>query len=115
LLSWLRARFGVFPEHGFTGDSIYPVNFFNGNGSISSLACPYGDTEDYHQLNGNAGIHYQRNGNAGGSEQEVPCPLGQPYRRESPAKQPVLCLGASAMETILASNILRKEVCVKKN
>ena len=37
---WSRNRYGVFPEHGFAGDEMYPDKYEDGRGQVrSNLGC----------------------------------------------------------------------------
>ena len=71
---WCKYRYGVFPEDGFEGDRLYPAFYKEGNVSLASHGC---------------------------LEKNPLCPLGQRYNRDAPTKQNLLCMGQSAIETVL--------------
>ena len=71
---WCKYRYGVFPEDGFDGDRLYPAFYKEGNVSLASHGC---------------------------LEKNPLCPLGQRYNRDAPTKQNLLCMGQSAIETVL--------------
>ncbi len=74
LKEWLKYRYGIFPETGFSGDPLYPEVYREGNTTFASKGC---------------------------IQQDVVCPLGQVYNRAAPTKQNILCNEQSAIETVL--------------
>ena len=73
-LEWLRYKYGVFSEHGFSDDPLYPLTYPTGPTTQPSTGCD----RDVYQL----------------------CPTTKPYNRQSPTKQNMLCAGRSAREVI---------------
>ena len=39
LKEWCKYRYGIFPENGFTGDSLYPTTYQEGNTTLASQGC----------------------------------------------------------------------------
>jgi len=74
-----------FPERGFKGDMTYPAKFGDGNSTAISDAC-----------------------GRKGKDAMIVCPLNAPYKRETPTKQTILCMGVSALETIMADKVMKK-------
>ena len=74
LKEWCKYRYGIFPENGFTGDSLYPTTYQEGNTTLASQGC---------------------------LQQDILCPLGQLYNRAAPTKQNLLCEEQSAIEVVL--------------
>ena len=74
LKEWCKYRYGIFPEDGQFGDMLYPATYKEGNISLPSQGCV---------------------------EKNPLCPLGQRYNRAAPTKQNLLCMGQSAIETVL--------------
>ena len=83
LLAAVRWRYGVFPEHGFQGDSRFPAVEIN--------------TEEENAVVENAGCDETERRNGGGL-----CPLAAAvYRPEANTKQNLLCKERSVRRTIL--------------
>jgi hypothetical protein len=40
LAEWIKARFGVFEESGFEGDSLYPATLSEGPAEVENRGCP---------------------------------------------------------------------------
>ena len=38
-MEWIRDQFGIFPEHGFSSDPMYPETFNNGTVEIDNIGC----------------------------------------------------------------------------
>ena len=54
LKEWCKYRYGIFPENGFTGDSLYPTTYQEGNTTLASqgciqqdILCPLGKSKIY--------------------------------------------------------------------
>jgi len=74
---WCRYRYGVFPEAAVSSsDKMYPATYAIGNKTLPSQGCPKRLRRPF-------------------------CPNGEEYDRSAPTKQNLLCLEASAEETIL--------------
>ena len=72
---WSKYRYGIFPETGFHGDSLYPHVYNDGNDTIVNNGCKDKDQKPF-------------------------CPLDGSYNRNSPTKQNLLCREMSALEII---------------
>jgi len=70
----LKYKYGVYSEHGYNRDPVYPQYYSEGNASQPSTGCA------------NAQHNF--------------CPVTKPYNRLSPTKQNMLCAGKSALEVI---------------
>ena len=71
---WLKYKYGVYPEHGYADDPIYPEYYSSGNVSLLTTGCEH--------------VEYRF------------CPATKSYNRISPTKQNILCGERSALEVI---------------
>ena len=78
----LKYKFGVYSEHGYENDPLYPLYYTSGNASQPSTGCS--------------------------NSQYKFCPTTKPYNRLSPTKQNMLCEGKSALEVI--TGVINKEI-----
>jgi len=87
---WTKYEFGIFSEHGFEEDNVYPNSYSIGNTSLPSDGC----TRSNNEL----------------QTMEQFCPLNAAYERFSPTKQNLLCDGKSAEEVIAEQIITQQEM-----
>lgn len=120
-LEWVRNRYGVFPEHGFVGDNLYPAFYQEGQDEITNIGCNLSSiSEDFvlpleeeqreqadlnNDLNESVGGHVfqfrTENQDSRQHHSSVLCEVEQ-YNRNAPSKQNILCFGKSAKEVMLA-------------
>ncbi|QQP41565.1 Epithelial chloride channel proteinlike, partial [Caligus rogercresseyi] len=84
---WVKYVYGVFPEHGFKGDELYPYIYSDGFEAKLNSGCP-DSTESF-------------------------CSLNKTYNHHAPSKQNLLCNSQSSIQTLLRSQNLKQSLTPK--